>query len=101
MIKLFAPEKYAKDIINDFKKNNSFDPFAALMQQETKEQKMYCVCVNYLHELEKARDNITENFYKELSTAAGLSHNATPAGRGCSFSDLDILEGFCLGPSYD
>ena len=100
-MKIQNPEKYAKNIIDNFLKNYSFDPFAALMQQETNEQKIYCVCVNYLHELEKARVNITEKFYKELSTAAGLSHNATPAGRGCSFSDLDALEGFCMGPSYD
>lgn len=102
MIRLENPEKYARETIHNFIKNYSFDPFAALMQNETQEQKIYCACVNYLHELEEARENITETFYKRLNTAAGLTSNPAPAaGRGCSFSDLDILEGLCLGPSPD
>ena len=96
------PEKYAQDYMAFFNKYIGFNPFDALMNTETKEQKIYCACVNYLHELEEARENITETFYKRLNTAAGLTSNPAPAaGRGCSFSDLDILEGLCMGPSPD
>ena len=95
------PEKYAQDYIAYFIKYNGFNPFDALMNTETKEQKIYCLCVNFLHDLEKAREKITDNFIKDFKAAAGFTGGPIPAGCGCSFADLDIIEGLCIGPSLD
>ena len=62
MTKIENPEKLAESIIQDFKKNNVFDPFAFLSGTESKSQKIYGVCVGFLCELEEAREKIIEKF---------------------------------------
>ena len=48
--------EWAQNSIEEYLARNEFDPFATLMNQETKSQKMYVECVNFLAELVKLNE---------------------------------------------
>lgn len=48
--------EWAQNSIEEYLAKNEFDPFDALMNQETKSQKMYVECVNFLAELAKLNE---------------------------------------------
>lgn len=48
--------EWAQNSIEEFVARGEFDPFTTLMSQETKSQKMYVECVNFLAELVKLNE---------------------------------------------
>lgn len=48
--------EWAQNSIEEYLARNEFDPFDALMNQETKSQKMYGACVDFLAELVKLNE---------------------------------------------
>jgi hypothetical protein len=59
--------RWAEKCIEEFKAED-FDPFAVLMDTETKEQKMFIECVAYLEGIEK----LTEDFRKSRKSIANI-----------------------------
>lgn len=53
---------YCNKVIEDFKKNNDFDPLSALQGTENRTQKLYSLCVDYVYQVEK----LTKKFEKDL-----------------------------------
>ena len=48
--------RWAHENINQFNANKEFEPFDALMGNESKAQKLYSLCVEYLHNLDELTD---------------------------------------------
>lgn len=67
MDSIVATMRWTEKCIEEFKAED-FDPFAVLMNTETKEQKMFRECVAYLEGIEK----LTEDFRKSRKSIANI-----------------------------
>ena len=52
--------KWCNDFIIEFQKSEEFDPFSALSGNESKKQKIYTECVNFLYSLESLTDDFKD-----------------------------------------
>ena len=55
---------YCNKVIEDFKKNNGFDPLSALQGTENKTQKLYSLCVDYVYQVEKLTEKLEKDIKK-------------------------------------
>ena len=66
MIGLIDPKTWANNYIEEYLKNNEFDPFRVL-EGKDKPTKIYCLCCNYLAELKTKEEETNKNFITELN----------------------------------
>ncbi len=62
--KLLAKLDWCKSYMAEFTANNEFDPYAAIMGTESKSQKLYCECVEYVSDIGKYFAERSEEFNK-------------------------------------
>lgn len=62
--KLLAKLDWCKSYMAEFTANNEFDPYAAIMGTESKSQKLYCECVEYVSDIGKYLAERSEEFNK-------------------------------------
>lgn len=62
MVNTINSMKWAENYVEEFLKNNEFNPYDVLMGTESKDQKLYGLCVNYLEDVKNAMESLTENF---------------------------------------
>ena len=59
--KLYTYIKCANDYINFFNKNVDFEPFQIITGETDKQHKLFCECVDFLNNLEKAAEDFENN----------------------------------------
>ena len=57
---------WAEAYCADFSKNNEFDPFAALMGTENRQQKIFSLCVDFLENTKKLNNDFSADLKKIL-----------------------------------
>ena len=51
---LISKISWCNEYINEYRKENDFNPFDVLMGREDRKGKLFNICVGFLYELEKA-----------------------------------------------
>ena len=53
---------WCNQFIEQFKKEEGFDPYAALMDEETHTQKLYGLCLDYLNKIKETQETLNADF---------------------------------------
>ena len=56
---------WCNEYIEEYRKNHTFDPLAALSDTESKEQEMFTLCCNYIYGIENSLDKVNKAFIAE------------------------------------
>ena len=62
---LYDPAKWANDYIKSWNERNDFNPFD-FWEGKKKDVQIYCLCVDFLENLEKVKDSFNTELYKLL-----------------------------------
>lgn len=63
---LIDPQKWAQNVIDEYIKNNDFDPFR-ILENKDRDTKIYSLCCDFLAKLENAKNDITKQFINDLN----------------------------------
>lgn len=61
---------WCNEYIAWYSANHTYDPFKALSEQESKEQEMFTLCINYLHGIESALFSSNRMFEAQRNSIA-------------------------------
>lgn len=83
----------SKYLIEYEKQGHGFDPFRMLMNEETQQERLFRLCVNYLHDIEELTDTFRDT---------RIPKDQIPVLNGIvSCGELDAMEDRCLGDIAD
>lgn len=79
---------WSYDYIAEYEKQgHDFDPFRMLMNEETQQERLFRLCVHYLHDIEELTDTFKDSRLPKS--------DPIPAMGNTSWDELDAMEDRC------
>jgi hypothetical protein len=86
--------EWASEYLIEYEKQgHDFDPFRVLMNEETQQERLFRLCVNYLHDIEELTDTFRDSRLPKS--------DPIPAIGNASREEMDAMENRCLGDIAD